>query len=139
MPSIIFRSNNADFKSIAEVEAGPEYDKINKGLDQNTIDNNQRVLSRVAEILQKFRDYKVTIEGNANNLSGTASEEEEVRQLSEDRAKFVLDWLKRNGISAARLTAVGNGSKNPATNNWDYRWQNRRVEFILQRPDDDED
>ena len=139
VPSIIFRSNNADFKSVAEVEAGPEADKINHGLDQATIDNNQRVLSRVAEILQKFRDYSVTIEGNANNITGTTSEEAEVQQLSEERAKFVMEWLKRNGIASSRLTAVGNGSKNPATHNWDYRWQNRRVEFILQKPDDDEE
>ncbi len=137
VPSIIFRSNNADFKSVAEVEAGPEGDKLNKGLDAATISNNQRVLSRVAEILQKFRDYSVTIEGNANNLTGSATEEAEVQQLSEERAKFVMEWLKRNGISSSRLSAVGNGSKNPATNNWDYRWQNRRVEFILQKPDYD--
>ena len=139
VPSIIFRSNNADFKSIAEVEAGPEADRANKGLDAATIANNQRVLSRVAEILQKFRDYKVTIEGNANNLTGTKEEEAEVQQLSEDRAKFVMEWLRRNGIAQSRLSALGNGSKNPATSNFEYRWQNRRVEFILQKPDDDDE
>ena len=139
VPSIIFRSNNADFKSIAEVEAGPEADRINRGLDAATISNNQRVLSRVAEILQKFRDYKVTIEGNANNITGSREEEAEVQKLSEDRAKFVMEWLKRNGIAQSRLSALGNGSRNPATNNWDYRWQNRRVEFILQKPDYDDE
>lgn len=139
VPSIIFRSNNADFKSVAEVEAGPEADKANHGLDQATIANNQRVLSRVAEILQKFRDYKVTIEGNANNLSGTREEEAEVQKLSEDRAKFVMEWLRRNGIAQSRLSALGNGSRNPTTSNLEYRWQNRRVEFILQKPDYDDE
>ncbi|MCR5606983.1 MAG: pallilysin-related adhesin, partial [Treponema sp.] len=109
VPSIIFRSNNADFKSISEVAAGPAADRANKGLNQVTIDNNIRVLRRISEILQKFRDYKVTIEGNANNLSGTSSEESEVQQLSLERARFVRNWLIENGdISASRLTATGN-------------------------------
>lgn len=134
VPSIIFRSNNADFKSISEVAAGPASDRANKGLNQVTIDNNIRVLRRIAEILQKFREYKVTIEGNANNLSGTSTEETEVQQLSLERARFVRNWLIENGdISASRLTATGNGSKNPITNNPDYKWQNRRVEFILRK------
>lgn len=134
VPSIIFRGNHADFKSVAEVLAGPVADRANKGLDQKTIDNNVRVLKRIAQILKKFKDYSVSIEGNANNLSGTVREETEVQQLSEERAKFVLDWLvEKGGISASRLSAQGNGSKDPVVNpkDVDNRWKNRRVEFTL--------
>lgn len=135
VPSIVFRSDAADFKSDAEVRADPGWNGKNYGLDQKTIENNLRVLSRVSEILKKFREYKVTIEGNANNLSGTAKEEEEVRLLSEQRAKFVRDWLIRDGVPAANLTAVGNGSKNPLTRSQkiEEKWINRRVEFILRK------
>ena len=135
VPSIIFRSDAADFKSDAEVRADKSWNGQSKGLDQKTIDNNLRVLSRISEILKKFRDYKVTIEGNANNLSGTEREEEEVRLLSEQRAQFVRNWLIRDGVPASNLTAVGNGSKNPITrsNRIEEKWINRRVEFILRK------
>ncbi len=135
IPSIIFRSDNADFKSQAEVAAGPEEERDSKGLDQKTIDNNIRVLKRIADILKKFPDYKVTIEGNANNLTGSSQEEREVQILSEQRAKFVRDWLIRNGIPANRLYAVGNGSKNPVAwgDDLDSRRRNRRVDFILNK------
>ncbi|MCR5724918.1 MAG: pallilysin-related adhesin [Treponema sp.] len=144
VPSIIFRSDAADFKSTAEVRAEfkasgieltPAMEETVTGLDTATIENNVRVLSRIADILKKFPDYNVSIEGNANNLSGTADEEREVQQLSEGRARFVRSWLIRQGIAAARLTAVGNGSKNPliAADDLADRWKNRRVEFILQK------
>ena len=133
VPSIIFRSDNADFKSDAEVKADPNWDRESYGLDQRTIDNNVRVLGRVAEILKKFQDYNVRIEGNANNMSGTASEEAEVTELSEERAKFVMKWLVDEGIAASRLSAKGNGSKYALAKAWDAenRWKNRRVDFIL--------
>lgn len=135
VPSIIFRSDAADFKSDEELRASADWDGKSKGLDARTIENNVKVLSRISEILKKFRDYSVTIEGNANNLSGTQREEEEVRQLSEARAKFVRAWLIKDGVSASKLTAVGNGSKNPATTSTllEDRWKNRRVEFILKK------
>ena len=106
-----------------------------RGLDQKTLENNVKVLGRISEILKKFRDYNVQIEGNANNLSGTQAEEDEVKLLSEQRAQYVRDWLIKDGVSAANLKAVGNGSKNPATNSTalEDRWKNRRVEFILKK------
>lgn len=133
VPSIIFRSDNADFKSDYDVRNDPNWDKESRGLTQKTIENNIRVLGRVAEILKKFQDYNVRIEGNANNMTGTAKEEEEVRLLSEQRAKFVMNWLVRDGISSSRLSAQGNGSKYPLAKARDAenRWKNRRVEFIL--------
>ena len=60
VPSIIFRSDNADFNG---KDKDPQHE-----LDQSIIDNNYRVLKRIAQILEKFRDYNVTIEGHANNI-----------------------------------------------------------------------
>ena len=135
VPSIIFRSDAADFKTTEELSARPDYDGITKGLDQRTLENNVKILGRISEILKKFRDYTVTIEGNANNLSGTQEEEDEVKLLSEQRAKYVRDWLVKDGVPSANLKAVGNGSKNPATSSTatEDRWKNRRVEFILKK------
>ena len=135
VPSITFRSDAADFKTTEELMQNPDYDGKTRGLDKKTLENNVKVLGRISEILKKFRDYNVQIEGNANNLSGTQVEEDEVKLLSEQRAQYVRDWLVKDGVSAANLKAVGNGSKNPATNSTalEDRWKNRRVEFILKK------
>ena len=135
VPSIIFRGDAADFMSDAEVIAMPDWNKVSRGLDQRTIENNIRILSRIVEILTKFQDYKVTIEGNASNLSGTKKEEEEVVQLSGERARFVMNSLIQEGISPTRLSYVGNGSKYMLVSPSDKenRWKNRRVEFILRK------
>ena len=135
VPSIIFRGDRADFASVAEVAKMSKEEQLHKGLDQKTVDNNIRVLKRVSQILKKFKDYNVTIEGNANNLSGTQKEENtEVLPLTQARAEFILNWLnEKGGISKSRLKAVGNGSKSPLVNmrDVDNRWKNRRVEFVL--------
>jgi flagellar hook assembly protein FlgD/flagellar motor protein MotB len=118
VPSIIFRENAADFNS----------------LPGSTVDNNLRVLRRVAEILNKFRDYKVRVEGHANPVLRTAAEEQnELRPLSESRARAVVNMLAEFGVSRGRLSAAGMGGSRPVVrfedrDNW---WKNRRVEFIL--------
>ena len=134
VPSIIFRSDNADF-------AGTDKDP-KRGLDQKIIDNNYRVLKRIAQILEKFRDYNVTIEGHANNISGSEKEEMSTENgniplvpLSEQRAAAVKDILVSYGIASSRLTTVGRGGRMPVAprsdkDNW---WKNRRVEFILNK------
>ena len=135
IPSIIFRSNEADFN-------GKDIDKIS-GLSSDQIENNTRVLKRVAEILDKFKDYNVTIEGHANNITGTEAEEttdsEEYGRalvpLSKERAEFVKQKLVEFGVSESRLSTTGAGGRKPIvpredTENW---WKNRRVEFILNK------
>ena len=118
VPSIIFRENQADFV----------------GLPQDIVDNNVRVLKRIAEILNKFKDYQVKVEGHANPVARTAAEEKnELQPLSEARAKAVLAELVRNGVNADRLSAIGMGGTRPVVK-WEARddwWKNRRVEFIL--------
>ena len=135
VPSIIFRSDEADFVG---KDVDPE-----KGLDQDKIDNNNRVLKRIAEILNKFKDYNVTIEGHANNVSGTEEEEtvdtliygKALVPLSEARANYVKDVLVDFGVSESRLTTVGVGGRQPvaAREDKDNWWKNRRVEFILNK------
>ncbi len=136
VPSIIFRSDHADFKTEAEVGKG--------GLSADKAANDERVLKRIAEILTKFSDYKVTIVGHANRA--TAYEEEETQDnpkiwgpalipLSQDRAKFVKDYLVNHGISADRLSTEGKGATELVVD-WqdkDNNWKNRRVEFILNK------
>jgi flagellar hook assembly protein FlgD/flagellar motor protein MotB len=118
VPSIIFRENAADFNSLPGA----------------TVDNNLRVLRRIAEILNKFRDYRVQVEGHANPVARTQAEEvNELQPLSESRARAVVNMLAEFGVARNRLSAVGMGGTKPVVrfedrDNW---WKNRRVEFIL--------
>jgi len=118
VPSIVFRENAADFN----------------GIPADRAENNIRVLRRVAEILNRFRDYKVQVEGHANPVAQTAQEERtELQPLSEARAQTVLNILVDYGVTRNRLSSVGMGGTRPVVqhsdrDNW---WKNRRVEFIL--------
>jgi len=118
VPSIIFRPNANDFK----------------GLSESVVGKNIYVLKRVAQILNKFTDYSVQVEGHANSTTGTEEEEkEDLVPLSTLRAEAVMNILIKNGVRASRLSAVGMGGSRPVASlddrdNW---WKNRRVEFIL--------
>ncbi|MDR2101226.1 MAG: gliding motility-associated C-terminal domain-containing protein [Treponema sp.] len=122
VPSIIFRENAADFIS----------------LPVETVENNIRVLRRVAEILNKFKDYRVLVEGHANPTTATRAarereERNELLPLSESRARVVVNLLTEYGVARSRLSSVGIGGTRPVVkfedhDNW---WKNRRVEFIL--------
>ena len=118
VPSIIFRKNAADFNELEKI----------------VVDRNVKVLTRIAEILNKFPEYKVQVEGHANNTSGTEREEkDELIPLSAARADAVRKFLIGKGVSRARLSSVGIGGTKPiaALSDKDNWWKNRRVEFVL--------
>jgi flagellar hook assembly protein FlgD len=126
VPSIIFRANAADFK-IIPTDRNP--------LSQAQVDNNNRILRRIAQILNKFREYQVQVEGHANPTSNPVPPAEAAGdlKLSEDRARATVDFLVSFGVSRGRLSATCRGSTQPIIrfqdrDNW---WKNRRVEFIL--------
>lgn len=141
VPSIIFRSDNADFG----VQVLDNKGKIVKtGITQSQLENNERVLKRIATILKKFSDYNVTIVGHANSVTGTTEEENEdnpskwgpaLQPLSEKRAQYVKDELVNLGVNVSRLSVEGKGGSEPVADrkNKDVNWKNRRVEFILEK------
>jgi hypothetical protein len=131
---------------------GPNDGGLTRGLDSATIEKNDRILRRIAEVLNYFETYKIRVEGHANptyppNSRLRASEENGtrtilgLRPLSETRAKAVVDYLVDLGIDRERLSAVGMGGTRIRAEfndrpNW---WKNRRVEFVLEKPEDSED
>ena len=126
VPSIVFRANHADFI----------------GLDAETVARNQRVVARIAQILNKFPDYRIRIEGHGNNVgkmlgySASRIQQEEINELiplSTERAEVVRKMLVDNGVDSRRLTVNGLGSSEPVVPFTDVenRWKNRRVEFVL--------
>lgn len=138
VPSIIFRQDAADF-NIQQQDAGGKVTK--PGITVAQAANNERVLKRIAQILNKFKNYTVTVEGHANSVTGLEEEETTnkyglpLEPLSKDRAEFVVSKLKDYGVAGSRLSAVGRGGRQPvaARGDKDNAWKNRRVEFILNK------
>jgi outer membrane protein OmpA-like peptidoglycan-associated protein len=123
MFSIMFRNNQADFT----------------GLNDETVKNNYETIRHVAEFLNKYKNYRIIIEGHANptTAEGRAREQERntILRLSEQRAQKVMEILKEFGVSSDRMSVVGAGfSKMLAPyNDTENNWKNRRVEIILIR------
>jgi outer membrane protein OmpA-like peptidoglycan-associated protein len=62
-------------------------------------------LDRAVEILNKFKEYKIYINGHTDNVGNDASN----KTLSKKRAESVKDYLVKKGIENSRLTCVGFG------------------------------
>ncbi len=87
------------------------------------------VLNQIVNIMKKYPDYKLTIEGHTDNTGAS-----DVNQkLSESRAKACYEYLMQKGIPAGRLAYKGFGQSRPIADNSTYsgRTLNRRVEFNL--------
>ncbi|HJW29725.1 MAG TPA: thrombospondin type 3 repeat-containing protein [Saprospiraceae bacterium] len=87
------------------------------------------VLNQILNIMKKYPDYKLSIEGHTDN-TGSADVNQ---KLSESRAKACYDYLAQKGIPANRLAYKGFGQTRPIADNSTYsgRTLNRRVEFNL--------
>jgi outer membrane protein OmpA-like peptidoglycan-associated protein len=90
----------------------------------------QPTLAKVAEVLTRYQDNEVTIVGHTDSTGSETYNE----SLSQRRAAAVLAELKRLGVPASRLQALGQGESQPRASNATAagREQNRRVEILLQ-------
>lgn len=79
--------------------------------------------------LEQVPSAKLEIGGHTDNVGSAAGN----KALSGKRAKFVKDYLERNGLSARQMTSQGFGLTKPIQTNdtEDGRAKNRRVEVIL--------
>jgi outer membrane protein OmpA-like peptidoglycan-associated protein len=86
-------------------------------------------LERLIALLNEVSTLRIELSGHTDNKGAAAYNQ----KLSEDRAKTVVDYLVKKGISAARLEYKGYGMTSPvATNDTDEgRQQNRRTEFKI--------
>ncbi len=92
------------------------------------------ILDRASQILEKYRNYSVLIEGHTDDVG----QDEFNLRLSEQRAKTVMDYLIDRGIDAGRLSFRGLGETDPYLPNInnENRMRNRRVEFLLYKSDE---
>ena len=87
-------------------------------------------LNRIVELLNKNKEMSISVEGHTDNI-GTR---EYNITLSERRAKAVVDYLIKGGISKDRLQTKGWGKSKPIVSNDDEidgRELNRRVNFRI--------
>ncbi len=94
------------------------------------VNDSYGVLNQIANIMKKYPDYKLSIDGHTDN---TGSDDVN-KKLSAARAKACHDYLMNKGIPDERLSFQGFGSSRPIADNSTYsgRTLNRRVEFNLE-------
>ena len=102
-------------------------------------DRAKETLSKIAKIIQDYKDYDVLIEGNTDNVpvSTTSAKMKNIRNnwdLSALRAASVVQYLQDNfGVNPKRMTAGGRGEYNPVTTNSTEvgKMRNRRTQIII--------
>ena len=94
--------------------------------------NAQISLAKISAILVQYPDLHLQIEGHTDSVGG----DDYNQKLSENRAKATQDFLVKQGVSAANITATGYGKANPVADNGTAsgRAQNRRVEMVVSGP-----
>ena len=91
-------------------------------------------LSKIAKIINDYRDYDVLIEGNTDNVPISKPNIRNNWDLSALRASSVVQASQNQyGVDGKRLTAGGRGEFNPLTTNAtaEGKSKNRRTQIII--------
>ncbi len=118
----------------AKISAILKERKINFEPGSATFDaSGASIMDDIAEILGKCGEIEIEISGHTDSQG----REEMNQQLSQDRARAVLDALRARRIPTGNLSAVGLGESQPIADNdtEEGREANRRIEFRLITPE----
>ena len=143
-PGYLFHSENFDISDTAEYQEIVKNVELNKAtvgakivlrniffdFDKATLRPESNIeIERLRKVLLEYPTMKIELSGHTDNKGSS----EYNKKLSESRAKSVLDYLVKKGISPDRMTAVGYGFDRPmAPNETDAgRQLNRRTEFEI--------
>jgi outer membrane protein OmpA-like peptidoglycan-associated protein len=125
LPDVSVQSTEQGVKiTLENVNFPPDSDQL--------LPAEQDKLRRIADILRKYPDRDVAVEGFTASAPGYT--EDDYRSLSEQRAKAAADFLLSTGaLTASHLTARGMGATSPIGDNSteEGRRQNRRVEITI--------
>jgi outer membrane protein OmpA-like peptidoglycan-associated protein len=129
-PKKVITLKGVQMKSATQIDmpGDIEFQKASAKIVMN--DKTKKVLTQLASIMKDNPEItRLSIEGNTDN-EGEAKGFDNLK-LSQQRAQSVIEWLSKNGVDGKRLSAVGNGSKNPLAPNDtpEHMAGNRRVEF----------
>ncbi len=86
-------------------------------------------LEKVYQMLEHNIDIEIEISGHTDNVGNDESN----LILSKNRAKAVVDWLAKKGISESRMSFIGHGENKPIVDNSNAnnRAKNRRTELTI--------
>ena len=86
-------------------------------------------LAKVAEIMNKYPRYHLSIEGHTDNVGDATANQ----RLSEERAQSCYEYLLSRGVPPLRMMYKGFGKNKPLADNntAEGREKNRRVEFNM--------
>gem|GEM_PF-5398701 len=99
-------------------------------------EKNTRIMNALVEILDRYPEYRVVVEGHLINRTGTETEEvSELDPLSRILAESVVQLLVARGIPEGRVSWTGRGGNAPIVPHNDLvnRWQNQRIDVVLVR------
>lgn len=90
----------------------------------------QARLKILAELLKKYSEYKIVIEGHTDSVG---SEEANLKISAERAHNFLRYMVDREAIPLERLSSVGYGESRPIASNINEagRRQNRRVDIVI--------
>ena len=97
--------------------------------DYNLNDNSKTSLDKLNNVITKYPDTNIEIQGHTDNTGSSSSNQ----KLSERRATAVKNYLTYSGISATRLSTRGYGEEAAKYDNSteEGRMQNRNVQFLI--------
>ena len=123
--------NSITISAIEFIIFGPDIGRYNIGIDHDAKQLNELVLNETAEVLKTNPGYRVRIEGHANPHTINVSEVDDLLALSTVRANVVADQLRQRGVNEEQIIIIAFGGTRTATNEWDVRNRNRRVELMI--------
>ena len=87
-------------------------------------------LKTLAEILKKYSEYKIVIEGHTDSIGSDESNLKISRQRADN---FLMHLVDQEGMPLERLSSVGYGESRPIASNMNEagRRQNRRVDVVI--------
>ena len=97
-------------------------------------DRAAETLSKIAKIIQDYKDYDVLVEGNTDNVPISQKNIRNNWDLSALRASSVVQALQNQyGVDPKRLSAAGRGEYNPVASNATAvgKQRNRRTQIII--------
>jgi outer membrane protein OmpA-like peptidoglycan-associated protein len=91
--------------------------------------DTQVTLAKVSGIIQAYPGLTLQVEGYTDSVGG----DDYNQKLSENRANAVRDFLIKQGVAPASITATGYGKNDPVADNGTAagRQQNRRVQLVV--------
>ncbi len=118
--------------AVQELEVGKEYTLNDINFESNSYELDQVARSVIDEFIIFLKDnpeLKADIQGHTDNVGDDNTN----RQLSQNRAKTVYDYVLQKGISPQRLSHHGYGETRPIADNEteEGRARNRRTVFVI--------